>query len=628
MKIICFVVCLLVVSTISNLLHAAQDPSVLPVNTSSKIKILSQHPVWRALLGNNSKKQETSTFSSDFFLAPDGSGDPLKELGATLTAFRQPIATRDNHPQCKYPGRYAWLDQHLSLNELGIKPVSCPQFKTFSSNGQISSISVILVSGFLKNPASYYGHILLKFNTPQHVPINDLENKSINFGANIPADEGMLSYIFKGVWGGYDSSFTTQQFYLHDQLYREIEQRDMWEYELNLPKKDVDLLVAHLWELLRNDYTYYFLNRNCAYRMGELLELVLGDEFVDSLRPWETPQAIVQKLGRMTLDDQPLVRKVSYLPSRQSRLYHRYAKLNGEERTVLNEIVDDIDVLDGEYFSELSLISAQRVLDTLLDYYQLVSNGNRQDKNNKSSYRLVLNKRYQLPPGGFGNVFVSEEKPHLGHMPSYLNLGFINNEELGDILTIRLRPVYYDSLDAGYGHIKNSSLSMGEGTLMLVDGSQLRIKSLELLTIEKLSRNLTGLPGDRAFSWYLNIGAEQQSLAQKDDLIAKANGGVGYAVSNFGDIFTLAAYVGTGYWGSFSQDDEIYVSAKLSLHCNLADSFTFRADAEHREFLGSKYDEQLYKIQVRKTFTPQHDLRIYYAEHLGSEVGFSVGFYW
>ena len=593
----------------------------------AQLKELSHSPVWRALLGYHDK-QHSAIKSSDFFLSPAGSSDALQELNATLAAFRQPKTQPDEHPQCRFRGRYVWLERQLSFSDMNIMQVSCPQFEEFSAYGQATSISLIMATGFLGNPASYYGHLLLKINTSEKLAISELENLSINFGANIPPDENMMLYIFKGIFGGYDSSFTHQKYYFHTHNYGETELRDLWEYQLNLTPDENELLIAHLWEVMGQHYTYYFFNRNCAYRMGELLQVVVGRNVINSLRPWETPQAIMQRLSQIQHDGHPLVKDIRFLPSRQSRLYQRYVQLDAVEKSVLKEISRDIQVLEREKFSELPISSKYRVLDTLMDYYQFVREdlAREQDINN-SHYRRVLSQRYRLPPGNTKDIFSSNNQPHLGRKPSYFNVGIVHNKDFGESLLLWLRPVYYDSLDSSYGHIKNASLSMGEVVLKFTD-SRLHIKRLDLVNIENLSRNLTSLPGDRAHSWYLNVGAQQRSLDCSDCLAAKANAGIGYAFTNLGNAVTLGAFTGVGYWGTLLQEEACYASASLKLNLNLSDKFSFRAEAEHREFIGSSSGEQLYHIQARMPLGQQSDLRFYFSHHLGREAGLSMGFYW
>jgi hypothetical protein len=575
-----------------------------------------------------SNNQISAITSPGFFLAPAGNRDALQELNATLASFRQYQNQPDEHPQCRFRGRYVWLERQLPFADMGISPVFCPQYDEFSAHGQATSVSLILATGFLGNPASFYGHLLLKINNSDRITASELENLSVNFGALIPPDENMLVYIIKGIFGGYDSSFTHQQYYFHTHNYGEIELRDLWEYQLNLTPEENALLIAHIWEVMGQRYPYYFFNRNCAYRMGESLQIVIGQNIVNPLRPWDTPQAIIQRLSQIQHGGQPLVKGIRFLPSRQSRLYQRYAQLNADEKSTLGEISRDIQKLQQKDFSALSLSSQYRVLDTLMDYYQFIRDDEEHERDiNNSHYRLVLNQRYRLPPGDTKELFSSANQPHLGRRPSYANAGVVHNKNLGESLLLWMRPAYYDSLDAGYGHIKNTSLSMGE-LMLMVNDSRVRIKSLDLVKIESLSRNLIGLPGDRSHSWYLTAGAQQRSLACTDCLAAKANTGIGYAATALGDKIVLGAFAGAGYCGALLQSDALYTSASLKLNINLTDKLGLRAEAEHREFVGVSQDEQLYQIQARTTLGPQTDLRLYFSSHLGDEVGLSMGFYW
>jgi hypothetical protein len=162
--------------------------------------------------------------------------------------------------------------------------------------GDIDSISLLYATGYLGNPASYYGHTLLKFNS-SHKLQSKLLDVSVNYGAIVPSGENPLSYIFKGMLGGYDGGFSHIEFYFHNHNYGELELRDIWEYELGFSNADVQLMVAHLWELMGKKNTYYFFRKNCAYRIAEILELAGDLKIIPDDRPWVFPQTIAAKLN-------------------------------------------------------------------------------------------------------------------------------------------------------------------------------------------------------------------------------------------------------------------------------------------------------------------------------------------
>ena len=101
----------------------------------------------------------------DFFLDPDGAADPLAELQVTVRALNEPAGTDPNqHAQCRFPARLAWLKRRLGDAGAFRTDVTCPAFAAWTRSEGVSSISVVFATGFLGNPASYYGHTLLKFN--------------------------------------------------------------------------------------------------------------------------------------------------------------------------------------------------------------------------------------------------------------------------------------------------------------------------------------------------------------------------------------------------------------------------------------------------------------------------------
>jgi hypothetical protein len=93
-----------------------------------------------------------------------------------------------------------------------------------------------------------------------------------------------LDYPVRGIFGGYRGYFSTIPYYLKVQEYRDIENRDIWEYRLNLTEPQIRRLLMHAWELGNASFDYYFFKENCSYHLLSLLEyadpsLHLTDQF-------------------------------------------------------------------------------------------------------------------------------------------------------------------------------------------------------------------------------------------------------------------------------------------------------------------------------------------------------------
>ena len=486
---------------------------------------------------NSASGWRSAIHSPTFFLAKDGATDPAAELEATIRGFAQPSGdSPDLHPQCHMKGRYTWLLSTLQLDSNLFPAIHCEAYSKWSKGYDVESISLLYATGYLGNPASFYGHTLLKFNSidPTRSKLLDV---SVNYGAIVPPNEGPITYILKGISGGYDAGFSHIEFYFHNHNYGELELRDVWEYRLDLSQSQVDLIMGHLWELLGKKYSYYFFRKNCAYRMAEILELVEGLEIIPRSHPYVYPQTVITNLSEAAIEGQSVVSEVVYHPSRQSRLYDKYQQLDKAEKQAVALVVEDINHLKKLESQQLDSGSKQVVLETLSDYIQFVSDPQEPSDIDKSRYKQVLVERFKLPSGSRFKTIRATRPPHQGRRPSYIQVGGINNQALGQGISINFRPSYYDALDAGSGHVDNSELKMAQVQLRFLD-NRLSIKSLNVVSVKSVSSGTIALPGDRGFTWGLALGAEQQNLRCDDCLVARFQGDVGLA-KHISDYFVV-----------------------------------------------------------------------------------------
>ena len=113
---------------------------------------------------------------------------------------------------------------------------------------QVDAVSVTLVfpAAYMNSPSSMYGHTFLRFDPRQSESGSLWLSWALNFGANIDSDDSSLLYAYKGLFGGYPGQFNMMPYYRKIQEYNRMENRDMWEYPLNLAAEEVDQLLEHL----------------------------------------------------------------------------------------------------------------------------------------------------------------------------------------------------------------------------------------------------------------------------------------------------------------------------------------------------------------------------------------------
>ena len=321
------------------IIEKKRQPSKNTATTSAKLKALSKHSQWQHLLFYKNGKAEV--ISPDFYLTnpkprSKRNFDPYAELMATIEQASNESVV------CKYPARYLWLSHHLPQLNINLK--DCPQLPDPNQE-----ISLILVSNYLKNPASSFGHVLVKtsmaadaedsMNKVKALSSEDLLNNSYNFGARIPANENGAMYAIKGLFGLYDAGFSETEFFKQDAVYSKNEQRDMWEYVLNLEAFETQLLNYHLYEAKSARFDYYFIKQNCGYRSGEILELISDVKTTERIGPWYAPDYVFDQLLEHDSGTESLVASVRYLPSEQTQLREKFVQLSKPIQNIINEVI-------------------------------------------------------------------------------------------------------------------------------------------------------------------------------------------------------------------------------------------------------------------------------------------------
>lgn len=613
-------------------------PEATSVNTYTNlatIQELSKTDTWKKLVvyepsGLLGTEVESAIRTKGFFLAPDGRTNPEAELLATINAFSEPVSSNpDNHAQCRFPARYQWLRSELGLTNELMTPVHCPEFSEWSEYGDAKSLSIIFASGYLGNPASYYGHTLLKLNSKDK-DRTQLLDTSVNFGAIVEDDADPVSYIFKGLFGGYNGGFSHAEYYFHNQNYGELELRDLWEYELNLTPEQVDFILAHTWEVMGKEYQYFFLNKNCSFRLGELLEIIDGVKANPNNDFWVIPQSQILELDRASLNGKPLVKAITFHPSRQFRLYNRFHALQDQHKKMVAEAIENQKMLSSDTFQSEPMEDRFSILDTLLDYYQFIgqSVSGDDDHSIELAYQNVLAHRYRLPPGGSNPTYKKPASPDEGRNPSFIQLGLSYNDDLGSGMKMNVRPAYYDSLDAGSEHTEFGELIMGQVELS-VFGSKVMLDSVDFVSIQSLSTEATGLPGDGHDSWRLKAGLQSvQANCSETCLTLQIEGDRGYTLMAT-DNLALSGFVGAAIRdnkeGGGNMEGRIIFNAmsRISEEVNALFEYQYKKQID-----GSGPNLNSFRFDTRYQIARNWDLRFSYEHEEGDEYTVLLGHYW
>lgn len=595
------------------------------------LKELSTHRVWQTLLHYESsrltRRAQSAINTSTFFLSPQGQTDPLAELKATIKAFAMVEVEQSENAQCRFPARFIWLSEQLE-SVRNLRQVGCTDYLEWANPDGTQSISMIFATGHMKSPASYFGHNFLKFNSSGKTASGDLLDQTINFGAEVPEDEAALTYFYNGIFGGYSAVFERQQFFRHMSKYGEEDLRDVWEYELDLSQDELELILAHTWELQSAQLTYYFFRENCAYQIAKLLALVSPAQLVPKFMPWTMPYNVFDRLMEMEIRGKPVVGKISYHPSRRSRFHQRYFALSSAERSTFVQQVARQVPLEQTAFEDLELPSKLSVVDALLDYYEFRLRLDKNDEIAKSQKKSLLLTRFKYPVSGSNEeIFNKPFAPHLAQKPGYLSLAHVSNSAVGDVTELTLRPAYFDFLSLDLGRSAGGNFTVLD-TSLVVDDQDLYLRKLDLLNITNLAPSVTGIAGDSGRSWHFRFGFDRTNNGCQRCRRLMADAMIGKA-SQLRQRLTGFALAGIRLQRSYQRDNTLALRLSAGVTGQLGSLARVHASIERHEDTGSNgLDRNRLNLQLRLGTSSSWDIRFGYVKEAAEEFSVSAGYYW
>ncbi|MFQ3190438.1 MAG: hypothetical protein ACI936_001570 [Paraglaciecola sp.] len=271
------------------------------------------------------------------------------------------------------------------------------------------------------------------------------------------------------------------------------------------------MLIAHAWELLSSGYTYYFTNRNCAYHIAKMLELITEKDLISPNELFVLPLTVFKRLLKMNADKGSLIKTVTRTESRQNRFRRKYSQLKSNQQIIIEELI-----ATGECpsrYNKLKESEKKQLSDVMIDYYEFMLRQDDSQTELKQRKHEVLLQRLKLSSGNNPQwKTTNTAMPHTGQDPSLIRTSIQHNFISGNSLTIETRPAYFDFLSTDAGHLPFSQLSMADLSILLTT-DKIKISKFDLLNIETLNISATGMPGDTGLAWRLRAGNERNVLS-------------------------------------------------------------------------------------------------------------------
>lgn len=471
--------------------------------------------------------------SPAFFLG-NNPWSPKDELVATIRGVfnpelirKSPDNTLDERVQCFFPGRYLWLQRNLK--NIQWPDVKCQRFDNFKGIMSTRSATYVFSSYYLDNPSSAYGHSFLRLNRADESK-GEKKFELIDFGVGytaVPTTGNTALYALMGVAGLFPGRFETNPYYFKVREYNDFENRDLWEYDLNFTQDEIDLLVAHIFELDSAVFAYVYFTENCAYRILAILDAVrpslnLVKRSKIDMIPGDSLMLVAETPG--------FVKSLHYRPSSRAIFMARQATLNEEQKHAFHQFMRDEDV--ARLIKNKSEVEKQILLDTAMDYLDFMF----ADDVLKNKGKVVLKKEILISRSEVSLVSPVLEvpvppraAPSEAHGSARWSVGYLSDDS-AEFMTIGHRFALHDLLDPVTGYLPGSEIEMFNFnfTWALREPQRFQLDNFHLLQIASLSpRDML----NHSLSWRVSLSLlrEYQENCTKDCLPAVLSGGVGWA---------------------------------------------------------------------------------------------------
>lgn len=421
-------------------------------------KRLDTHVAWQSLL--HLKSDTASHISEPTFLLSYEDFSPQNELQKTLEYFFI-------NPQniCQFPARFLWLSQHLSLDNTVFNLNTCENFQNYLSHMPLDTVKLAFAAEEISSLSSMMGHAFFKLEA--HNSTDNHTQKAITFYPDIQTNN-IPSLAINSTLFELKGKFIIQDFEKQQWEYLQEENRNIWEYMLNLTSYQKRLMVYHFWELSHTNLSYNFIHFNCGTLMNNILSVALENKNTH-LNPWVTPKDVVSRVHT-----QNLITNTELTPSKRWEL-HKSSYIVSED--LQKKIVETIHTQNTQLLEELLTANDKNATTFALAYLDFIY------------YKTTQKKKYEYQELKKSITSVQKEPSHLFSYKNPIESPY--DTQISLIKNSKDSTVYLDILPTTHTLLDNNEEYFGESQLKIINlrlalDDEIKVDDLILFSMKTL----------------------------------------------------------------------------------------------------------------------------------------------
>jgi len=543
-------------------------------NLSTQIDKLSKTQQWHRLL--HFKNGQSEIDDEKFFFSKNGKTNPKAELKASIVKLISDKSDDKNSTLCRYPSRSTWILEQIPELKKQIKVPKCEALNKELKALGAKHVTLILASAHINSPASAFGHTFLRIDNNPNTP---LLSYAVNYAAQTTEENGFI-YAYQGLFGGYKGRYSIDPYYKKLNEYSNLEQRDVWEYTLDLSQEEIDKMVLHIFEIRHFYADYFFLAENCSYNLLWLLEVAKNDihlveKFNHKAIPIDTLRAVISE---------NLVKKTTYRPSKRKEILDIVQPIKNNEKALNFAKSDDYNLSYIEALNKKEKIATLELATALLRIK--LSDQEISKKEYLPKFLNILKSRSKL--GRLPKQKIKKpESPVDGHYSTKATMSYATNQTF----KARVKIAYHDIYDNDHGYISGAYINFFDTALQYKD-NKLTLDAINILDIRSYAIQ------DAIFkpiSWQIALGGKR---IFNNELNSYLQAGAGLTLGDK-KLYGYATLTPTIY---YKKHEELSISANMGLLYN---------PSKHLKFglLGSNewFDKNREILEIEPFFTYSFD---------------------